>query len=84
MRYEKKVYNSLALISQFGINMIVPIAMCSGVGYYLDVWLDTKYWFVILFFIGAIAGFRNIYILAKKVSSEKGDIRQRDIKKSKK
>ena len=84
MKYEKKVYNSLALISQFGINMIVPIVMCSAIGYYMDKWFDTKIWFVILFFIGAIAGFRNIYILAKKVSNEKGDIRQRDIKKSKK
>ena len=58
---------SLAAISQFGINMIVPICMCSGAGYLLDQWLGTEFFIVRLFFVGALAGFRNIYILARRI-----------------
>ena len=61
MKYEKKVHYSFALISQFGISMVVPIVMCSFIGYYLDRFLKTNFLFVILFFVGALAGFRNIY-----------------------
>lgn len=58
---------SLTTISQFGIHMIVPICMCSAAGYFLDEWLGTNYIIVILFFLGALAGFRNIYIMARKI-----------------
>jgi F0F1-type ATP synthase assembly protein I len=61
------VYKSLAVITQFGINMLVPIFLCSFGGLYIDRRLNTSYWFIILFFVGALAGFRNIYILAKKI-----------------
>ena len=66
-KYGRSVYQSLTMISQFGINMIVPIAMCSCAGYYLDKWLRTSYFVVVLFFVGAVAGFRNIYIFSKKI-----------------
>ena len=47
--------------------MIVPICMCSAAGYFLDKWLETNYIIVILFFLGALAGFRNIYIMARRI-----------------
>ncbi|MFI3202138.1 MAG: AtpZ/AtpI family protein [Eubacteriales bacterium] len=84
MKYEKKVYRSLALISQFGINMLVPIFLCSYIGILIDRKLSTSYWMVIMFFIGAMAGFRNIFIFARKIYQEAGDVRQRDIRNSKK
>lgn len=56
----------LTLISQFGINMLVPIFLCFFVGMFLDRKLGTNYITIILFFVGAIAGFRNVYIFAKK------------------
>ncbi|MEZ3463743.1 MAG: AtpZ/AtpI family protein [Lachnospiraceae bacterium] len=65
--YKKSVYQSLAVITQFGINMLVPIFMCSFAGLFLDRKLGTAFWFVLLFFVGALAGFRNIFILAKKI-----------------
>ncbi len=65
--YKKSVYQSLAVITQFGINMLVPIFMCSFAGLFLDRKLGTAFWFVLLFFVGAFAGFRNIFILAKKI-----------------
>lgn len=66
-KYKRSVYQSLALITQFGINMLVPIFLCSFAGLFLDRKLETAFCFVLLFFVGALAGFRNIYILAKKV-----------------
>lgn len=74
MRYDKSVYKALTFFSQFTINMLVPIFLCSLVGFYLDRKLGTSFWFVFLFFIGALAGFRNIYVLAKRIySTGKGD-----------
>ena len=70
MKKNSLVMRSLTMISQFGINMVVPIAMCSVAGYFLDEWLGTKYIIIILFFVGALAGFRNIYIMARKIYGE--------------
>ncbi|MBR5596179.1 MAG: AtpZ/AtpI family protein [Lachnospiraceae bacterium] len=62
---------SFSMISQFTIHMLVPICMCSYVGYLLDEKFDTSFWFIFLFFIGALAGGRNIYHLAQKISNGK-------------
>ena len=74
-KYKKSVYQSLAVITQFGINMLVPIFMCSFAGLFLDRKLGTAFWFVLLFFVGALAGFRNIFILARNIyeGEEKDD-----------
>ena len=77
MKYHKTVYQSLSLITQFGITMVVPIFLCSFLGWYLDEKFQTTWLFVALFFIGALAGFRNIFILAQKVFEEKDDTMER-------
>lgn len=61
---------SLTAISQFGINMMVPIGMCSVLGYGLDQWLGTGFFIILFFFVGALAGFRNIYIFARRIYDE--------------
>ncbi|MDE6221889.1 MAG: AtpZ/AtpI family protein [Lachnospiraceae bacterium] len=66
-KYKKSVYQSLAVLTQFGINMLVPIFLCSFAGLFLDRKLGTAFMFVLLFFVGALAGFRNIFILARKI-----------------
>ena len=73
MKYHKSVYQSLAMITQFGITMLVPIFLCSFLGWYLDQWLQTSWLFVALFFIGALEVFRNIFILSKKIFETKDD-----------
>ncbi len=35
MKNRNKVYDSLILIMQFGINMIVPIFLCIGLGVFI-------------------------------------------------
>lgn len=60
----------LTLITQFGINMLVPIFLCFFIGYYLDKKIGTSYLMIIFFFIGALAGFRNIYIFARRMTKD--------------
>lgn len=47
--YERSVYRSLALITQFGINMLVPTALCMFAGVFLDDRLGTSFWTILLF-----------------------------------
>lgn len=70
-KLDKSVFKSLTLISQFGINMIVPVVMCMLLGIFLDNKFETGYWTVILFFVGALAGFNSVYKMAKKVCGDK-------------
>ena len=35
MKYKKNVYQSFTMIMQFGMNMIVPILMCTMLGVYI-------------------------------------------------
>ncbi len=67
MKKQTTVLQSLAAISQFGINMVVPIAMCSALGYFLDEKLGTSFFIIIFFFVGALAGATNIYIFARRI-----------------
>lgn len=64
MKRDNGALRYLAMLTQFGINMIVPIFLCSFLGMFLDRKLGTSFCMIILFFLGAAAGFRNIYILA--------------------
>ena len=62
----RKAVSLLGMLSQFGITMLVPIFLCFFAGRLLDKHFGTVWWTIILFFIGALAGFRNIYVLSKK------------------
>lgn len=82
MRYKKNVYQSMVMITQFGINMVVPIFMCTLAG----VWIGEKWNIPIivvpLFIIGALAGFRNVYIMAKKIFNQKTERDTKHVKKT--
>ena len=71
MKYGKSVFKALTAITQFSIHMLVPICGCTFFGYYLDQWLGTNFLIIILFFIGAGAGFRNVFIMAKLIYEKK-------------
>ncbi|MGN0156978.1 MAG: AtpZ/AtpI family protein [Lachnospiraceae bacterium] len=84
MRFNKDVYRILTLFTQFTINMLVPIFLCSFAGWFIDDKAGTACFFVIFFFIGALAGFRNVYILARKIymNNDKGEEYDRNQKKN--
>ena len=67
VKYKKSVYQSMVLITQFGINMIVPILLCTGLGVFIYKKTEIGTFIIPLFIMGALAGFRNCYIAAKKI-----------------
>lgn len=82
MKYKKNVYQSIAMITQFGINMIVPIFMCTLIGVYIGKKFDMMIIVIPLFIIGALAGFRNVYIMAKKIFEQESDRDTKHVKKT--
>lgn len=82
MNKKKNSFRSLTTITQFGINMIVPIFMCSFLGMYLDRKFGTSFLMILLFFLGALAGFRNIYIMAMKIGAYEERERRGNVSKS--
>lgn len=67
MKKRSDVMEALMMVFQFGLNMLVPIFLCTGLG----VWIGNKTgitWITIpLFFVGALAGFTSVYKMAKKL-----------------
>lgn len=67
MKINKSVYTTLALISQLGISMIVPVFLCTFIGVKLDErfgWSTT----IPLIIVGVLAGGRNVYVLVRQAS----------------
>lgn len=73
VKWGRNVYQALAMITQFGINMLVPIFLCTFLGMWLDKVFMTSWLTILLFFIGALAGFRNVYMFAKRIYSIESD-----------
>lgn len=67
-RDNRNVYRSLALFTQFGLHMLVPICMMSALGIYLDRKLGTSWFTILLFFVGTVAGGQNVFRLARQIS----------------
>ena len=65
------------MITQFGVNMLVPIFLCSFAGMYLDRKLGTNIWMVALFFVGALAGFTHVFRFARKIYEIPAQTRRR-------
>ena len=63
----KQVWNALILVFQFGINMLVPIFLCSIFGIWLGEKTGISWMMIPFFFIGGLAGSTNIYKMARKL-----------------
>ena len=64
---KKSVYQSLAMVLQFGINMLVTVCGMTALGIFLDRKFGTSWIMILLFFVGAVAGAQNVYRMAKQV-----------------
>lgn len=80
MKKNKSVFQSLVLVTQFGINMLVPILLCTMIGAYLGEKFSIPIITVPLFIIGALAGFRNVYVMAKKMYEDKDEGNAKKVK----
>lgn len=76
---KKEIMNALIMVFQFGINMIVPIFICTMLG----VWIGDKTgvdWVTVpLFFLGALAGANNIYRMVRRFIKSDEDSRSRKV-----
>lgn len=83
-RNRRMVVESFSMVLQFGLNMIIPIAMCMGIG----IWIGEKYdmnWIAIpSFFIGALAGYTSIFKMVKKYLKDvsRDTKKETDVKKN--
>ncbi len=64
---ERIVYQAMAMVMQFGLNMIVPICMMSALGIWLDRKLGTSYLTILFFVLGAVAGGQNVYRMVRRM-----------------
>ncbi len=83
MKDNRKIFMSLTLILQFGLNMIVPIVMCTLIGAWIGKRYDIPVITVPFFIAGALAGFTNIFKMAKKVYGQDGKSGRNYAKKNK-
>lgn len=67
MKQKKSVWQALIMLTQFSINMLVPIVLCTAIGAYIGERYEIKWISVPLFFLGAIAGGQNCYRMAKQL-----------------
>ena len=59
---EKEHASVYSLALRVGTEMVSALLVGVGIGYFLDYWLATKPWFLIIFFfLGAGAGVLNVY-----------------------
>lgn len=70
-KQDKSAYRALVMIMQFGINMLVPIGIMSWLGILLDRRCGTSFFMVLFFFAGAVAGFQNIWRMAKSIYEDR-------------
>jgi ATP synthase protein I len=66
-----RLFRQIASYSTLGLEMGLSVAVGAGIGYYLDKWLKTEPWFLIIFLVvGVIAGFRSLYRALKRLQQE--------------
>lgn len=70
---KKKTFQTLSLVTQLGLIMIVSIGMTTALGIWLDGKLGTDFLTVILFFLGAVSGGQGAYRMIKQIFEEEDD-----------
>lgn len=54
--------SALSLALRIGVELVSAVFLGAAIGWALDSWLDTKPWFLLLFFLlGSAAGMLNIF-----------------------
>ncbi len=69
----KEEMSGYSMAIRIGTEMVAALIVGVGIGYFLDYWLDTKPWFlVVFFFLGAAAGVLNVYRAANGLGMAPG------------
>jgi ATP synthase protein I len=66
-----KLFRQIASYSTLGLEMGLSVTVGAIIGYYLDKWLHTEPWLLIVFLIfGVVSGFRSLYRALKRFERE--------------
>jgi F0F1-type ATP synthase assembly protein I len=62
------LFRTLGVVSSMGMSFVLAIAIGVFIGLQLDKFFGTNHWFFFIFLLfGIVAGFRNLYIITKRV-----------------
>lgn len=64
---KRKTFQALTLVTQLGLIMISSVGIAMWLGMWLDEKLGTSFLTVVMFFLGAIAGFQAAYRMVKQM-----------------
>ncbi|HTG01519.1 MAG TPA: AtpZ/AtpI family protein [Nitrospirota bacterium] len=68
---DRKLLRMIGVLSTVGMVLVFATVIGLYIGLKLDAWLGTSPWFTAVFFlIGLFAGFRNLFIYAKRSQNE--------------
>jgi ATP synthase protein I len=69
----KEIFSGGYQASAIGMALVFSIAIGGGLGYWLATRVfDNMIFFYIGLIVGIIAGFRNVYLMGKKIQQKKG------------
>nr|WP_167941955.1 AtpZ/AtpI family protein [Desulfobaculum xiamenense] len=69
---ERPLLDLMGDVGTIGMHMVASTFVGLAMGYYLDKWLGTNPWFLLIFlFIGIAAGFKNVYEQAMRMMNGK-------------
>jgi len=61
----------LSTAGTIGLQLVVSTFIGLAMGYFLDKWLGTSPWLLVLFLLlGIVAGFRDVFLEAKRIQSK--------------
>ncbi|MDZ7760924.1 MAG: AtpZ/AtpI family protein [Desulfovermiculus sp.] len=67
-KVDKEYWDSLMRASLLGIHLVATTFIGLAIGYFLDIWLETKPWLTLIFLVlGIAAGFKNMFAEVKKI-----------------
>jgi F0F1-type ATP synthase assembly protein I len=76
---DRKLIRMLGVLSTVGLTMVFATVIGLFVGLKLDKWFGTSPWLTALFLlIGIVAGFRNLFVYARKSQKTLDDEKKRD------
>lgn len=68
---EPKNSNALGIALKMGTEFVAAVFVASFIGFYIDKWLETTPFFIIIFFIiGSVAGILNVVRSSKMINKD--------------
>lgn len=73
---DRQVWEAMTMVFQFGLNMLVPIFLCTMLGVWVSEKIRVSWIVIIFFFVGALAGYTNIFKMAKRLMKDDKDVKK--------